>query len=88
MLKPTHFFISELRLISILIRVIVIGVTTELFEKQDFVVVCPLNKGNSVKRFNRSIFQLIFKVPFDYGLIFFVKELFYIPLKNGATSIP
>ena len=70
------------------IRIIVIDVTTELFEEQNVVVTCPLNKGNSVKRFNLSIFHLIFKVPFDYRLIFFVKELFYIPLKNGASGIP
>ena len=71
-----------------MIRIIVIDVTTELFEKQNFVITCPLNKGNAIKRFNFSVFHLIFEVPFDYGFIFFVKELFYIPLKNGTTSIP
>ena len=88
MLKPTYFFVFKLRRISILIRVIVIDVATELFEKQDFIITCPFNKGNPVKYFNLPVIHLIFEVPFNHSLIFFVKELLYIPLKNSAAGIP
>ena len=44
-----------------MIRVIVIDVAAELFEKQDFIITCPFNKGDSVKCFNLPIIHLILK---------------------------
>ena len=70
------------------IWVIIRCITAKFFERRYFALFCPLNQGNAVKSFDCSIIHTVFKIPLDYGLMFFVEILLDIPNKNTSSSIP